>query len=74
MAGNKTLSPHESLELKDLLSSTLIIAKKLEATMSMIDDIELSSYLERCLSTKKDCIKAIQAFSGADEGSNSQGG
>ena len=29
MAGNNTLFPHETLELKDLLSSDLIIAKTL---------------------------------------------
>ncbi|HCW04597.1 MAG TPA: hypothetical protein DGK91_08755 [Clostridium sp.] len=73
MAGNNTLFPHETLELKDLLSSDLIIAKKLEQKISMVQDGELKAYIERCLSTKKDSIKAIQAFSGAGESSNQQG-
>lgn len=53
MAGNNTLFPHETLELKDLLSSDLIIAKKLEQKISMVQDGELKAYIERCLSTKK---------------------
>ncbi|NLZ49184.1 MAG: hypothetical protein GX895_10460 [Clostridiales bacterium] len=72
MAGNNNLSPHESLELTELLNSNLIVAKKLQANMSMVQDVDLKSYMDRCLTTKKNCIKAIQGFSGANEDNNFQ--
>lgn len=74
MPGNNNLSPHESLELKELLSSNLIVAKKLKVNMDMIQDVDLKSYMDRRLTTKLNCIKAIQGFSGASEGSNSHNG
>lgn len=67
MDDNKTLSPHESLELNNLLSSTYVIAKKLQGNMPMVEDVDLNSYMELCLRSKKKCIKAIQAFSGGSK-------
>lgn len=56
------LAPHEMLELRELLSTTVLGAKKLQASMPMVQDDELKSYMERCLNTKKDSINSIQTI------------
>jgi hypothetical protein len=56
------LAPHETLELRELLSTTVLGAKKIQVSMPMIQDEELKAYMERCLNTKKDSINSIQTF------------
>jgi hypothetical protein len=62
MTQNSTLAPHETLELRQLLSSDVLGAKKLQASITMVQDNELKSYMERCLSSKKNNINSIQSF------------
>lgn len=56
------LAPHEMLELRELMDSNLIGAKKIQASMAMIEDEELKSFAERCLHTKKENISAMESF------------
>lgn len=62
MNNSNNLSPHEMLELKELMDSDIIGAKKIQASMSMVDDDELKSFMERCLDNKKENLNSMQSF------------
>jgi hypothetical protein len=62
MDNKNNLAPHEILELRELMDSSLICAKKIQASMLMVKDKELKAFMGRCLNTKKDTITSIQAF------------
>lgn len=61
MNNKNSLAPHEILELRELMDTNLIGAKKIQASMPMVDDGELKSFMERCLNTKKN-INSMQTF------------
>jgi hypothetical protein len=56
------LAPHEILELRELMDMNLIGAKKMQSSMSMVEDDELKSFMEKCLQSKKQNIDSIQNF------------
>lgn len=56
------LTPHETLELHELLSSSVIAAKKTKATIPMIDDEELKNFMQSSLDAKKASIQQLQQF------------
>lgn len=62
MSNTNNLAPHEMLELRELLDTDIIGAKKVQASMPMVDDDELRSFMERCLDSKKENINSIQSF------------
>lgn len=62
MDNNNSLAPHEILELRELMDTDVIGAKKMQASMPMVNDDELKSFMERCLDSKKDNINSIQNF------------
>lgn len=62
MDNNNSLAPHEILELRELMDTDIIGAKKMQASMSMVNDDELKSFMERCLDSKKDNINSMQNF------------
>jgi hypothetical protein len=62
MTQNNQLAPHEILELKEIMSTEVLGLKKLQTSMEIVNDIELKSFMERCVSSKKDKIGAIQGF------------
>lgn len=59
---NVGLAPHEMLELRELLDTNVIGVKKIQASMPMVEDDELKSFMERCLDSKKDNINSMQTF------------
>lgn len=56
------LAPHEALELREVLSSQINGAKKLKTNISMVNDTELKSFMQKCLNAKKGNIESIQQF------------
>lgn len=62
MNNSSGLAPHEMIELRELMDTCLVGAKKIQATMPMVNDSELKAFMERCLKTKKDNIKSMQTF------------
>jgi hypothetical protein len=62
MTQNTGLTPHEILELRELLNSEVIGNKKMQASMIMVKDEELKTFMKKCLDTKKDSITAMQGF------------
>lgn len=56
------LAPHEELEVRELLTSEITAAKKIRASMGMVQDNELKSFMQDCLNKKMDAIESIQNF------------
>ncbi|MCW2277085.1 hypothetical protein [Heliophilum fasciatum] len=57
-----TLAPHETLELHELLRSEVLTAKKLKATIPMIQDPDLKTATTNCLNARMRKINDIQQF------------
>jgi hypothetical protein len=62
MSNKNSLAPHETLELRELMDTDIICAKKMQASMPMVEDDELKSFMEKCLDSKKDNINLMQNF------------
>ncbi|WP_242960932.1 hypothetical protein [Clostridium peptidivorans] len=62
MNNKNNLAPHEMLELRELMDTNLIGAKKIQASMAMVDDDDLKSFMKRCLVNKKDNIDSMGTF------------
>lgn len=60
MINSTTLAPHETLELHELLSSSIIGVKKAKASLSMIQDNELKNFMKSSLDYKKQKIQQLQ--------------
>lgn len=62
MNKKNNLAPHEMLELRELMDTNLIGAKKIQASMPMVEDDDLKSFMKRCLDNKKDNIDSMGTF------------
>ncbi|WP_297426798.1 hypothetical protein [Clostridium sp.] len=62
MSNNNSLAPHEILEIRELMDTDIICAKKIQASMSMVEDDDLKSFMSKCLDSKKDNINSMQTF------------
>ncbi|MBD7910497.1 hypothetical protein [Clostridium cibarium] len=62
MENKNMLTPHEMIELRELIDVNIIGAKKIQASMSMVDDDELESFMEKCLKNKKENISSMENF------------
>lgn len=57
-----SLAPHEMLELRELMDTNIISAKKMQTSISMVKDDELKSFMEKCLDSKKENLNSMQTF------------
>lgn len=62
MNNNNGLAPHEMIELRELMDTNVIGAKKMQASIPMVEDDELKSFIEKCLDSKKENISSMQTF------------
>ena len=62
MDNKNNLAPHEILELRELMDTNIIGIKKVQASIPMIEDDELKSFVEKCLESKKENINSMQTF------------
>jgi hypothetical protein len=54
-------TPHEALELHELLNAGVLDVKKLNATIGIVQDEELKQFMQTTLNTKKASVNDIQA-------------
>ena len=47
------LAPHEAIEVHELISQEILGTKKVSASIDMVIDVELKSYMKAILSSKK---------------------
>lgn len=59
---NSQIAPHEILELHELLNSNILASKKLNATVSMVQDENLKAIIQNSLNNKKARIQELQNF------------
>ncbi|MGE5627412.1 MAG: hypothetical protein ACM3X7_04750 [Solirubrobacterales bacterium] len=59
---NSKLAPHEVLELRELIDINIVGAKKVQASLGMVEDEELKTFMESCLETKKSNIGSMEKF------------
>lgn len=57
-----TLADHELFELHELLRSNIAGTKKLESTLSMVQDPQLASFIQDSVNTAKQKMREIQQF------------
>jgi uncharacterized protein with von Willebrand factor type A (vWA) domain len=72
---NSQVTPNEILELHELLNANIIGAKKLSASVSMVQDESLKQLIQNSLNGKKTKIQELQNFINSQLGQqlNSQG-
>lgn len=56
------LAPHEMLELHELINIGVVGAKKTKASMEMVQDAELKTFMKDSLNGKKLSLEQMQTF------------
>jgi similar to spore coat protein len=59
---NMKLTPHEALELHEIIRSEVTVTIKLQASLAMVMDPELKSFMEKVLQSKKELLTQYQGF------------
>lgn len=59
---NMGLTPHEALEVRELINQEVLGVKKVSASIDMVNDKDLKSYMQDTLSSKKTALKNIQSI------------
>lgn len=58
---NMQLAPHEAIEVRELISQEMLGIKKINASMDMVQDKELKSFMQDSLNAKKASLQNIQS-------------
>lgn len=53
------LAPHEAIEVRELINQEILSIKKFGASIDMVTDVELKSYMQDTLSSKKTALKKV---------------
>ena len=56
------LAPHEMLELHEIINSEVTCTKKLQASLGMVSDPDLQSFMERSIQLRKDTLNNYREF------------
>ncbi|MDR7856474.1 hypothetical protein [Tissierella sp.] len=62
MNDNKTLAPHETIQLRELMGNSILGVKNLNASLTMVNNPELKSFMTNALSAKKSSIEEMYNF------------
>lgn len=54
------LAAHEIIDLREILTTEVVSAKKLKASMAMVQDSELKSFMQTSLDAKMRAIEEMQ--------------
>jgi similar to spore coat protein len=57
-----TLAPHEALELHEIIRSEVTAVTKIQASLAMVQDNDMKSFMQTCLQTKQDALRQYQNF------------
>lgn len=58
---NMKLAPHEAIEVREFVSQEMLGVKKINASMNMVNDPELKSYMQDSISAKQSALQKIQS-------------
>jgi hypothetical protein len=62
MTDTGKLSPHEIIELRELLNTEMTGLKKLQISSTMVKDEELKCFMSKCMDSKKNKINSMKSF------------
>ncbi len=54
------LAPHEALELHEIIRSELTVVTKLQASLGLVKDPDIKTFMQTTLQTKQDVIRQYQ--------------
>jgi len=55
-------TPHEMLELHEMIRSEVLGARKIEASLAMVTDPDLKSFMQQSMQSKQDTLTRFQSF------------
>lgn len=58
---NAQLTPHEAIEVRELISQEMIGIKKISSSINMVNDNELKNFMQDSLASKKTALQNIQS-------------
>lgn len=58
---NMKLTPHEAIEVREFVNQELLGIKKISASMNMVNNPELKSYMQDSISAKQSALQKIQS-------------
>jgi hypothetical protein len=62
MTSTAKLAPHETIELRELLMSEVVGAKKIQSSLDTISDNDLKAFMKKSLDGKISKIENIQVY------------
>jgi similar to spore coat protein len=62
---NVRLSPHETVEIREFIGQEMLGIKKINASINMVNDIELKNYMNDSLASKKTALQNIKSTLGS---------
>ena len=62
MQNEKALTPHEALELHQLLRNEMTGYKKMQSSINMVEDNELKEFIKESIYFKRENIELLQQF------------
>lgn len=58
---NAQLTPHETIEIRELINQEMLGIKKINSSINMVNDSELKSFMQDSLASKKTALQNIQS-------------
>jgi similar to spore coat protein len=58
---NTQLAPHEAIEIRELITQEKLGIKKISASMGMVNDQQLKSFMQDSINAKKSALQNIQS-------------
>lgn len=62
MIDNNKLAPHETIQLRELMSSSILGVKNMQLSLDMVSNPELKGFLTNTLNAKKASIEEMHNF------------
>jgi len=62
MIDNNKLAPHETIQLRELMSSSILGVKNMQTSLEMVNNPELKSFLTNSLNAKKASVEEMHNF------------
>lgn len=65
---NNMIAPHEAIEVRAFIGQELLGVKKISASLPMVKDAELKSFMQDSLNSKKTALQEIRTAIGPQLG------
>ena len=62
MSATNLMTPHEILELHEIVQNEIVYARKLQANMNRIQDQELKNFMQNSLQAKRETLSEIKSL------------